>query len=129
MPTLRFFPGSVGSNIAEQATVSVNLLLDKYKPLLYALRGLRERIPINQYRQLSRYLDEIEWTGDINTSINGIPFIHFLVRVYYLCTDDAAHLSVLEDVYDVIMRFSAQIPNFDINILDNDGNTPLMRVL
>lgn len=131
LPTLEFSPSrSVSDVVVGGVPHSVeDIILRHFWELPISLHGLRKHIPFSLYPKLWQYLDAIERTWDINVGIEGIPFLHFLVKVYYICTDSTEFLSTFHYIRDFIRALHNKIPSFDINIPDFQGNTPLMRVL
>lgn len=84
-----------------------------------------KKVGIKFLDEIKHYLNEIYRTWYVDIQINWLPFIHFLVREYYISIEENS--SVTYEILDFIEKI-IKIDFFDINSKDINWNTWLMRI-
>lgn len=108
-----------------EAIVETERFYSNFKILNEYLRKLESRLWVKSLVKVKLYLDEIYNTWDMNSSIEWLSFLHFLVKEYYLNID--TNLSITFEIFELIEK-TLNNTLFDINTKDLNGDTLLMRL-
>lgn len=108
-----------------EAIVETEIFYSNFKILNEHLRKLESRLWVKSLVKVKLYLDEIYNTWDMNSSIEWLSFLHFLVKEYYLNID--TNLSITFEIFELIEK-TLNNTLFDINTKDLNGDTLLMRL-